>query len=100
MHRYVTALVATVCLTACTSDEPRENPQVVNAASPRCADNERYVMDVCVGLGPDDGCDDVGDACIALCDELASCTTVAGTLRAIRAWPVAPDGYCVECAVP
>ncbi len=99
MHRLATALVAMLAIASCT-EEPREDPKVINALSPRCDDNQRYVMDVCVELGSDDSCVDVGDSCIALCDELASCTTVSGALRVVRPWPVAPNGYCVECAVP
>ena len=96
MHRLAAVLLAGLA-TSCT-EEPSENPQVINEVSPRCAADERYVKDVCTELGPDDGCSDVGDACIALCDELASCTAVSGALRAVAPWPVAPNGYCVECA--
>lgn len=94
-----TAVVVLLLVVAACAEEPEEAPRVVNEPSAACASNERLVRDVCTELGADDGCVDVDDVCIALCDALASCTT-AGGLRPLSGWPVAPDGYCVECAVP
>jgi len=95
--------IVVVLLLACACvDEPAENPSVASAATSTaaaCEPNERLVTDVCTQLGPDDGCVDVDDVCVSLCDELATCTTTGG-LRAISAWPTAPRGYCVECTVP
>lgn len=96
MRRSIAVLVL---FAACA--EPEENPVVQSAAVSQneCSASERLVTDVCTELGPDDGCVDVGDECIALCDERTSCT-VTGGLRVIRPWPVAPNGYCVECVTP
>ncbi len=93
------SIVVLVLLAACV--EPDENPVVQSAAASKseCAASERLVTDACTELGPDDGCVDVDDVCVPLCDGLASCT-VTGGLRVVRPWPVAPDGYCVECVTP
>jgi hypothetical protein len=90
-------IALTLIAAAC---EPAENPQVIPEVTSRCGVDERLVTDVCTRLGADDGCVDVDDVCIALCDGLESCTTVSGELRVLSAWPVAPRGYCVECAIP
>jgi hypothetical protein len=77
--------------------EPEENPVVVPEVVPQCGPAERLVTDVCTELGGDDGCTDVDDVCIALCDGVTSCTTVDPRLRPLTGWPTAPDGYCVVC---
>jgi hypothetical protein len=92
------ALALILILSGCS--EPEENPVVVPEATARCGSAARLVTDVCTKLGSSDECTDVDDVCIALCDQRPSCTTVDPSLRALSAWPVAPDGYCVPCAVP
>jgi len=96
-------LLAVVVLGACTTSESAdESPQVqtkARSSEAACASNERLVTDACTELGPDDGCVDVDDVCIALCDGLTTCTETGG-LRATSPWPVAPNGYCVSCDVP
>lgn len=64
-----------------------------------CKPEERLVRDVCTQLGPDDGCVETADVCIALCDGLTACDH-PGTLRPLNGWPTAPDGYCIECPTP
>jgi hypothetical protein len=64
-----------------------------------CMVNERLVRDVCTQLGPDDGCVESADTCIALCDGLTACDHPGG-LRPLSGWPTAPDGYCIECTMP
>ena len=101
MRRVIAHLLLASLVTACSESEPDENPVVQSAAASQaeCAANERLVIDVCTELGPDDGCVDVDDVCIALCDQAATCTTTGG-LRPLNGFPTAPSGYCVECEVP
>lgn len=84
----------------CSDPDPIEDPHVVDQIVSDCGPAARLVTDVCTQLGPDDGCVDVADVCIALCDGLPSCTVVSDSLRPLSGWPTAPDGYCVECATP
>ncbi len=92
-----TALLVVALATSTGCLEPEENPVVVPEVVPRCGPAARLVTDVCTELGGDDGCTDVDDVCIALCDGVMSCTTVAPQLRPLTGWPTAPDGYCVVC---
>jgi len=91
-------VAATLALPACTTDA-KENPQVVAEPTTRCGPAARLVTDACTRLGSDDGCVEVKDVCIALCDGRQTCTTV-GDLRVLNPWATAPDGYCVECTTP
>lgn len=91
------ALCLPALLIACL--EPAEDPKVVPEVRASCGPSKRLVTDVCTQLGPDDGCTDVDDVCVALCDGRTSCTTVGG-LRMLSAWATAPEGYCVECTTP
>ena len=94
-------LALAVVMVGCGDEEPvgPENPGVVPEVVAECGADRRLVTDVCTQLGPDDGCVKIDDVCVALCDGRTSCTTV-GELRVVNPRAVAPDGYCVECAVP
>ncbi len=72
---------------------------VVREVTASCGPSKRLVTDACTKLGNDDGCVDVDDVCVALCDGRASCAEV-GSLRVLNPWGVAPNGYCVECNDP
>lgn len=96
--RFLLAICLVPALTGCL--EPEENPQVVLAATSACPASERLVTDVCTELGGDDGCTDVDDVCIALCDGVTTCTTVDPRLRVLSPFPTAPAGYCVVCLDP
>jgi hypothetical protein len=100
MRVLVLVLVLVLVALAGCADEPRENPRVVTDDLASCGASKRLVTDVCTQLGSDDGCVDVDDVCIALCDGRTSCTTAADDLRVLSGWPTAPNGYCVECSVP
>ena len=97
LYASCTVLVAAL-VTGC-ADQPPENPVVVPQIMARCGPAARLVTNACTQLGPDDGCTNVADVCVALCDQRTSCTTVGG-LRVLNGWPTAPDGYCVECTAP
>jgi len=94
----IVSLGVVVAFGACSN--PEEHPVIVHDVAAPCDASERLVTDVCVELGPDDGCVDVADVCIALCDGLTSCAEVETTLRPLDPFPIAPDGYCVPCAQP
>lgn len=95
------SMVLTLAVAASTGCvEPEENPVVIQDVVPRCGPAARLVTDVCTELGGDDGCVDVDDVCIALCDGATSCTTVSPRLRPLSGWPTAPNGYCVVCETP
>jgi hypothetical protein len=93
MHR--TIVLGLVLFAGCA--EPAEHPVVVNEVTASCGPSKRLVTDACTKLGSDDGCVDVDDVCVALCDRRASCAE-AGGLRVLNPWAVAPNGYCVECS--
>lgn len=74
-----------------------ENPMVVTEVSSDCRVNQRLVRDICTRLGSDDGCVEVKDVCINLCDGALSCSRVDTRPRVLDPWAVAPNGYCVVC---
>ncbi len=74
-----------------------EAPAVEPAASAECRPSERMVRDACTRLGESDACAAVGDVCVRLCDEAASCANASDRLRRLSPWPVAPHGDCVPC---
>jgi len=92
-----TIVLGLILFVGCT--EPEEHPVVVREVTASCGPSKRLVTDACTKLGSDDGCVDVDDVCVALCDGQASCAEVGG-LRVLNPWAVAPNGYCVECSDP
>lgn len=89
-------VLAMLCF-GCTHDHwVPSDPKVDPTPNAKCGAGARLVQDICVRLGPTDGCVETDEVCVALCDNRLECAMV-GEVRALHAWATAPTGYCVEC---